>query len=114
MVWDDGGAEHLQEERKAWEFVTVSDFVSFTAPALDLDYDSMSRSRTLKMRIPISQTRVKSHRKRMRTKRHTKAEAHPDRSGGHWATGSPHGNGVGFRWAALLPMGASRCLHIVV
>ncbi|EPT06085.1 hypothetical protein FOMPIDRAFT_1154831 [Fomitopsis schrenkii] len=22
VVWDDGGAEHLQEERKAWEFVT--------------------------------------------------------------------------------------------
>lgn len=27
VIWDDGGAEDLQEERKAWEALTVSLFV---------------------------------------------------------------------------------------
>lgn len=37
VVWDDGGAELLQEERKAWEFVTVSNFVFLAAPVLDFE-----------------------------------------------------------------------------
>ena len=29
VIWDDGGAERLQEERKAWEVLTVSPLAAF-------------------------------------------------------------------------------------
>ena len=34
VIWDDGGVEHLQEERKAWEALTVSLLVTFPSEVL--------------------------------------------------------------------------------
>ena len=37
VIWDDGGVEHLQEERKAWEVLAVSIGVLPYFPVTDRD-----------------------------------------------------------------------------
>lgn len=77
IVWDDGGAEDLQEERKAWEALTVSTALtiaclSFSEPGLGGCSMNLNPTR-MKTILILTPKRTQRTKAKTTTKMNTKA-----------------------------------------
>lgn len=77
VIWDDGGVEHLEEERKAWETLTVSSYyVAFRHVIYVPFYPSLLLKRT-PMRTLTLTPRKKPKKTKKKTRRTLKMATVP-------------------------------------
>lgn len=70
VIWDDGGAERMEEERKAWEILTVSTMYACTINATAESSSSTSRSQIqTRIRTSTQSWTTKRRKTKMSTKR---------------------------------------------
>lgn len=77
VIWDDGGVEHLEEERKAWETLTVGNYCLLSRVGIELFIPSSMLPRRTQ-----TKTQIVTPTKKMRMKKRTMKTArvpHPHR-----------------------------------
>ena len=85
VIWDDGGVEDLEEERKAWETLTVSSSPAMSVRGSSIAIPSMRLKRTRMMTLTLTLTRrqKKTRMRRKRTMRMARAQRHHHENASH-------------------------------